>query len=982
MRVPSAAALLLLLALAGALPPPSADAAVFWYRVFAGIGSPIEVTHAGDGSNRLFLVQQTGRIFIAKAGVVLPTPFLDVGGLISGGGERGLLGLAFHPQFASNRQFFVNYTRSSDGATVIARYTASAGNPDVADVVSATILLTIAQPYSNHNGGAIKFGPDGYLYIGMGDGGSANDPEARAQDKTTLLGKILRIDVNSGSPYAIPPTNPFPTGVGGRAEIFAIGMRNPWRISFDRGSGDLWIGDVGQNAVEEIDRLAAGTGAGANFGWRMLEGNTCTGLGGPLPCADPTLTAPVITYSHALGCSVTGGYVYRGAGVPDLVGKYLYGDYCTGRLWSAQNNGMGQWIPAELSATGFGISSFGEDEAGELYFANYSTGDIFRFVATPPAAPQLTLSRFAVGFGDVNVGATSSTRSVNVSNTGGGTLTLSSLTPGGANSGEFTRGGSCAPGSMLAAGQTCTITYQFAPATAGGRSATLAIVTSDGNASLSLSGNGLGAANPVLGMGATTLAFGSINVGASSATQTFNVTNTGGGTLALTTLTAGGANPGDFMRTGTCANGTLLAAAQSCTVTYQFTPAASGARSASLAVASNGGNANVTLSGTGVAVATPVLGAGATALAFGNVNLGASSATQTFNVTNAGGGTLSLTTLTAGGANPGDFTRTGTCTNGTLLAAAQSCTVTYQFLPTVAGARSASLALATNAGSALVTLSGTGVAGAAVFAVAPGALDFGALAVGVTGTPQILTVTNTGTANLTLGLFALGGANPGDFLLAGSCAIGAMLVPAASCTVSVRFHPLLAGARAATLSFSHDAPGSPTAVPLTGTGGAAPVVVDVIEFYHAGFDHYFISSLPADINALDSGTFKGWVRTGRTFRALATTMVGATPVCRFYLPAAFGDSHFYSASPAECFEVLVRFPGFIYESPGVMYMYLPDPITGACPPPTVPVYRVWNRRVDTNHRYMTDRDLRDAFVAMGYVAEGYGPDAVAMCAQP
>ena len=202
----------------------------------------------------------------------------------------------------------MDYTRASDGATVIARYLASAANPDVADPASATILLVIAQPYANHNGGALRFGPDGYLYIGMGDGGSGNDPEARAQDKTTLLGKILRIDVDSGNPYAIPTGNPYANGVGGRPEIFAIGLRNPWRFSFDRTTGDFWIGDVGQGAVEEIDVLPAGTGAGANFGWRMVEGNVCTGLSGPVTCSDPTLTAPVLTYTHSVGCSVTGGY--------------------------------------------------------------------------------------------------------------------------------------------------------------------------------------------------------------------------------------------------------------------------------------------------------------------------------------------------------------------------------------------------------------------------------------------------------------------------------------------------------------------------------------------------------------------------------------------------------------------------------------------------------------------------------------------------
>ena len=1079
----------ILLAAACTLAPTAPVAAATWYRVYAGISSPVEITHAGDGSNRLFLVQQSGRVLIAKGAAVLPTPFLDISALILGGGERGLLGIAFHPQYASNRQFFVNYTRAGDGATVIARYTASLANPDLADPASATILLTIAQPYANHNGGSLKFGPDGFLYIGTGDGGSGNDPEARAQDKTTLLGKILRIDVNSGNPYAIPPGNPFPTGVGGRAEIFAIGMRNPWRISFDRQTGDLWIGDVGQNAFEEIDLLPAGTGSGANLGWRVLEGNQCTGLSGPVTCTDPTLTAPVITYSHSVGCSVTGGYVYRGPSVSDLLGKYVYGDFCSGRLWAAAKNGMAQWIPVELAATNFGISTFGEDEAGELYFANFSTGDIFRFVETPPPSPQFTLNTAGLGFGDVNVGSASGTKTAYVTNTGGGTLSLTALTPGGANAGEFTRGGTCAVGSALSAGQGCTVTYRFTPATAGARSATLALASNAGSAALALSGNGVGAANPVLGVGATALSFGNVNLGASSATQAFNVTNTGGGTLTLASLTPGGTNPGDFARTGTCANGTTLAAAQSCTVIYQFTPAAAGARAANLAIASNGGNATITLGGTGVAVApppaltlsasslafgsinvgassatqtitatntgggtltlatltpsganpgdfirtgtcangtalmaaqsctviyqftpaaagaraaslaiasnggnptitlggtgvavVPVLAVGATAVTFGNVSVGASSAPQAFDVTNTGGGTLTLTSLTAGGTDPGEFTRTGTCTNGTALTAAQSCTVIYQFTPAAAGARAASLVIATSAGSASVMLTGTGTIAAAILTVTPGALDFGSQNIGTTSAPQTVSVANTGTANLTLGTVGLGGPNPGDFLLSGNCAANMVLVPNASCSLTLRFHALVVGGRSASLAIAHTAAGSPAAVSLAGTGATVVATVDVIEFYHAGLDHYFISSLAADIAALDSGRFQGWSRTGYWFKAFGAMAAGASPVCRFYLPPIVGNSHFFSGSQQECVEVLAKFPIFTYESPAVMYTWMPDVLTGACPAQTTPVYRLWNRRADSNHRYTTDRALRDYHVARGDIPEGYGPDGVVMCA--
>ncbi len=229
----------------------------------------------------------------------------------------------------------MNYTRQGDGATIIARYQRSAGDPNVADPASAVTLLTVAQPFANHNGGQLRFGPDGYLYIGLGDGGSANDPGNRAQDLSTLLGKMLRIDVDGGSPYAVPATNPFVNdgNPGTLPEIWAYGLRNPWRFSFDRLTGDLFIADVGQGAREEINFQAAGTGAGANYGWRVMEGSACTGLGGGPACFDASLTLPILEYDHSLGCSVTGGHRYRGAANPALAGYFVYGDFCSGRIW-------------------------------------------------------------------------------------------------------------------------------------------------------------------------------------------------------------------------------------------------------------------------------------------------------------------------------------------------------------------------------------------------------------------------------------------------------------------------------------------------------------------------------------------------------------------------------------------------------------------------------------------------------------------------
>jgi glucose/arabinose dehydrogenase len=372
-------------------------------QVASGIGSPTDIQNARDGSGRLFFVKQTGQIMVWKNGGVLPTAFLDISHLIVAGGERGLLGLAFHPDYRNNGYFFVNYTRSPDGATVVARYSRSATNPDVADTDSATVLLTIAQPYANHNGGAVRFGPDGYLYIGMGDGGSGNDPQNHAQDLTNLLGKMLRIDVNAATgqlPYGIPSDNPFiPSPQPGvRAEIWAYGLRNPWRFSFDSVVGDLFIGDVGQSAREEIDFVRADTAGGMNFGWRVMEGTQCTNLGGGPPCNDPRFTPPIVDYDHGQGCSVTGGYLYRGGAVPELIptsppatgqlfnGVYVYGDFCSGTIWRIDATTAGGVSNSVLLASGLSITTFGEDENGEIYVADARAKKIYKLVSTVPAS--------------------------------------------------------------------------------------------------------------------------------------------------------------------------------------------------------------------------------------------------------------------------------------------------------------------------------------------------------------------------------------------------------------------------------------------------------------------------------------------------------------------------------------------------------------------------------------------------------------------
>ena len=336
--------------------------------VLSGLSSPVLVTHAGDGSGRLFVVEQPGVIKVLASGSATPTVFLDIKGRVLYGGERGLLGLAFHPQFAVNGRFFVNYTRKPDGATVIAENHRS-GNPNVA-LETETPLLTVDQPFANHNGGMIAFGPDGFLYIGMGDGGSSNDPDNRAQNVNDLLGKMLRIDVDDTLPYAIPPDNPFAGATVGRDEIYATGLRNPFRFSFDRATGQLYVGDVGQGQREEIDMVALGD----NLGWRVFEGTRCTGLD-PL-CTSGGFTPPIAEYSHTGGrCSVTGGYVYRGGREALPAGTYVFGDFCTGEIFTRAGGSM-----ALLLDTTLNISSFGEDEAGELYVVGLG-GTVHRLVA-------------------------------------------------------------------------------------------------------------------------------------------------------------------------------------------------------------------------------------------------------------------------------------------------------------------------------------------------------------------------------------------------------------------------------------------------------------------------------------------------------------------------------------------------------------------------------------------------------------------------
>ncbi len=340
-------------------PADASTASPFKLQLVAeGFTKPLYLVSAKDGTGRIFVIEQAGVVKIVRDGVVADAPFLDITDRVgSEDNEQGLLSIAFHPQFRENGFFFVDYTDKS-GDTVVARYSS---NGDTADPASEQALLKVDQPYANHNGGQLQFGPDGYLYISLGDGGSAGDPQNRSQNTDVLLGKLLRIDVNSGDPYSIPANNPFADG-GGKPEIWALGLRNPWRFSFDRGTGDLWIGDVGQGKHEEVDFQPAGKG-GVNYGWKQVEGSQCYVDG----CDLNAYTPPVMEYSHDDGCSITGGYVYRGRAVPQLRGWYLYGDYCSGTIWMLRNDGTTWDNQVAIAKSGAQITSFGEDQQGEVY---------------------------------------------------------------------------------------------------------------------------------------------------------------------------------------------------------------------------------------------------------------------------------------------------------------------------------------------------------------------------------------------------------------------------------------------------------------------------------------------------------------------------------------------------------------------------------------------------------------------------------------
>jgi glucose/arabinose dehydrogenase len=340
---------------------------------------------AGDGTGRLFVAEQGGRIRVVRGGRLDPTPFLDISARVRREAfEQGLLGLAFPPDFARSGWVYVDYTRGPDGAVTVSRFRLA--SPDAADPASEEVLLQVRQPYANHNGGQLAFGPrDGYLYVAVGDGAADGDPAHRAQDPGLLAGKLLRLEVGADRALAAPD-NPFVGRAGWAPEVWALGLRNPWRFAFDRVTGDLYVADVGENELEEVDWRPGGDGGGANFGWPILEGTRCLDLSGS--CDPSGFAAPVAEYGHDRGCAVVGGLVYRGAALPELAGAYVYGDFCSGRVWGLRRAGDA-WSSAELAASGLALAAFGEDEAGELYAADAVAGVLYRLTGRCQASAPL-----------------------------------------------------------------------------------------------------------------------------------------------------------------------------------------------------------------------------------------------------------------------------------------------------------------------------------------------------------------------------------------------------------------------------------------------------------------------------------------------------------------------------------------------------------------------------------------------------------------
>lgn len=372
-------------------------------QIATGLDRPVFLVSPPGEADRLFVIEQQGRVRIIESGTLLPAPFLDLSPVLSQGAERGLLGLAFHPDYGTNGRFFVSCTNVA-GDSLLLEFSVTATDPNIASPVPSARIFQIPQPYENHNAGCLQFGPDGYLYMTLGDGGGVFDPGGNAQDLTNAHGSLLRFDIDATDPY-LPASQPF-GGPGIEPAIFAYGLRNPWRFSFDRATGDLWLGDVGQFDWEEVNRIPAGSPGGQNFGWRCVEGPDCTGQAGCL-CPDVSLSPPVHAYAHSVGsCSITGGYMYRGTEIPELRDRYVFGDFCSSKIWSMAWDGTRlsdlrdhtQELEPAGSDSIITISSFGEDNAGELYVCDYSGGSIYRIESECSAVPYCASTPNSTGF--------------------------------------------------------------------------------------------------------------------------------------------------------------------------------------------------------------------------------------------------------------------------------------------------------------------------------------------------------------------------------------------------------------------------------------------------------------------------------------------------------------------------------------------------------------------------------------------------------
>lgn len=615
--------------------------------------------------------------------------------------------------------------------------------------------------------------------------------------------------------------------------------------------------------------------------------------------------------------------------------------------------------------------------------------------------PGIAVSPGALTFGSILVGSAAPAQTVTISSTGSAPLSLSGLSVSGANPGDFPTSGTCAAGVSLAPGTSCTVSVGFAPTATGARSASLAVTGNAGTSQVAFSGNGLTGA--ALTANPATVSFGSVSVGSASAPVTVRMSNTGGTSLSITSLALLGNNPADFVSVDGCSVNTTLAPGQGCDIAVTFVPAAAGTRSATLRVGSSAGAATTALAGTGQVLAVPGLAGSPLALSIGPVTVGASGGPATARITNTGTAATVIASNGISGAQATEFSASG-CAVATTLAAGAFCDVSVTFSPAAAGTRVATLTLTASGVATPVSIALTGTSVNAttppIAKVTPTSLNFRNVTVGKTSSKRTVTLSNTGGGQLAVGAVGLSGANAADYSIVTTCTNGMLLAASAWCSIDVRATPRAAGTRSATLQI----PTSTTtlSVALTTNGvtstAAKAGVASVQEFYNPNLDHYFITASETEAAALTGGTLKGWEHTGEFFNAILAdepaaaanfagfgAEIGAgsapTPVCRFYGNPDRGlDSHFYSGSPDECRDVAARFAGmWLLESDAVMYVYTPDAVSGACPGGTQPLYRLWNRRTDSNHRYTVDPAVRDLMLARGWIAEGYGKNGVAMC---